>query len=566
MMRRNVSRYAPAAALRPSAAAALLALAAGAHALELETGNPDLAVRWDTTVKYSAAARVKSADPMYLGVANANGDDGNRNFNKGLISNRFDLFTEADLTWQGRFGARVSAAAYYDEVYNKRNDNPGFAGGAFPNNLSVPHNEFTRATRDRMGRNAELLDAFVFGKLDLGDTPLTFRAGKHAMTWGESLFFGGNAIAGGMMPVDAIKLTSVPGTQFKEAIRPVPMLSGTAQLSPKLSMGAYYQFRWAPTVIPAAGSYLGADMLGEGGEQLLLPVGPGVFLPALRQADRRPKDSGQGGIQLRYRGEGTDYGMYLIRYHEKGPQLVPTLGLVPNPGPGPAFLPAPTGYYLGYNQGVTAFALSASRTFGLFNVAVEAGLRRNSSLASTRGVDLSGVAPVPPTDVGGNPGYATGKTAHINISTLASLDESLLWREASLAAEIAWSRALSITRNAAAADPNSTRDGVALRVVLEPTYRGVLPGVDIGVPVGFGWSPKGSRPLAAGSPSSWLPQNGGDVSVGLNATFRDAWRFTLNYTHYYGSRDLFTGSNGAYTWKQHNGDRDFIAASVRYSF
>jgi hypothetical protein len=539
--------------------ACLQSIPIGAQAFEIESGNPDLTMRWDTTIKYSLAARVKEQDPVYTGANNANGDDGNRNFNRGVVSNRLDVFTEADLVWQQRFGLRMSGAAYYDTVYNKNNDNPGFAGGAFPNNASVAYNEFTADTRKWMGRRAELLDAFVFGKFELGESTATVRAGQHGLVWGESLFFGANAIAGGMMPVDAVKLASVPATQFKEAIRPVPMLSGAIQVTPQLSLGAYYQFKWERSLIPPAGSYLStADFLDYGGEQLLLgPAGA-----AIRLADRKPSNSGQGGLQLRFRGDETDYGVYLVRYNEKGPQGVPVLGVIPGVGP------IPTGYYLAYNQGVTALAFSASRSFGLFNVAAEAGIRRNSSLASTQGADASALAPpgvISPTDVTGNPGYATGKTAHINVSTLATLPESAMWREATLLAEIAWNRALSITKNAAAVDPNSTRDGVALRVVLEPTYRSVFPGVDISVPVGLGWAPNGSRPLAAGGPPAWIPQDGGDFTLGLNGSWRDAWRFTLNYTHYYGSKAPVT-DGGIYTWKQPLADRDFVAASLRYSF
>ena len=558
MMKRRARGSSRVIGWRPTALALCAAAAAPAFAGEIDVGNEDLKVRWDTTLKYSLSARVKSADSVYLGANNANGDDGDRNFHRGIVSNRADLFTELDATWRSRFGVRLSGAAYYDTVYNKSNDNPGFAGGAFPNNVSVPYNEFTKDTRNRMGRKAELLDAFVFGKFDAGDTRVTFRAGKHGLLWGESLFFGNNAIAGGMMPVDAIKLTAVPGTQFKEALRPLPMISGTAQLTPDLSIGAYYQFRWQHSLIPPAGSYLGtSDILQDGGESLL--VGPAA---ATRLGDRDPKNSGQGGVQLRFSHAGTDYGLYAIRYHEKGPQPVVVLGLVPGIGP------FPTNYYLAHNQGVTAYAVSASHSFGLYNIAIEAGYRKNSSLASTQGADASALAPpgvIAPTDVTGNPGYATGNTAHINLSTLATLDESPLWREATLLAEIAWNRTLSISKNPTAVDPNSTRDGVALRFVLEPTYRSVFPGVDIGVPVGLSWAPNGSRPLAAGGPPAWIPQNGGDMSIGLNGSFRDAWRFTLNFTHYYGAKAP-VALGGIFQWKQALADRDFVSASLRYSF
>lgn len=538
-------------------AAAALLLSTGGQAAEISTDNPDVALRWDTTVKYSAASRLRQANTALL--VNPNDDDGDRNFSKGLISNRIDLFSEFDVSWQKRLGLRASGAAFYDSVYEKSNDNPGFAGGAFPNQSSVAADRFTRATRNVHGRKAEVLDAFVFGKVDIADAPVTLRAGRHSLLWGESLFFGSNAIAGGQAPVDAVKLLSVPATQFKEAIRPVPQFSAQAQLSANVTLGAYVQAGWAKSRVPAVGSYFSAvDVAVDGAENLL--AGPSAP-PARRLADARPKNSGQGGIQLRLRGEETDYGFYAIRYHAKTPQVVVVLG--PTPGG-----PGPTGFYHAYQQGITAFGASASRTFGDFNVAIEASIRHNQDLASSQAVDLSALTHLPATNNSGNPGYAVGKTAHVNISTISSLPATMIWREASLAAELAWNRVLRVTENAAAIDPNGTRAGAAARFVLEPTYRSVLPGVDIGVPIGAGWAPKGSRPLAAGSPSAWVPAGGGDLSVGLNGSFRDAWRFSMSMTHYFGTAAPFNdlSKNNAYTWKQSLQDRDFVAASLRYSF
>jgi hypothetical protein len=541
-------------------AAAIAMLAAHAGAAEIDVGNPDVAMRWDTTVKYSAAWRVRRQDPALL--VNANSDDGDRNFDRGLVSSRLDLFSELDLTWQKRLGARFSGAGNYDAVYNTRNDNPGFPGGAFPNQTSVRADEFTAATRKVHGRHAEVLDAFVFGKAELGDTMLSARAGRHALVWGESLFFGGNAIAGGQMPVDVVKLLSVPGTQFKEAIRPVPMLSAQWQLNSTVTLGAYVQTQWQASRLPAVGSFLSdSDVAVEGAERIL--TGPASA--ALRTGDLRAKNRGQGGLQLRYRGEETDYGVYLIRYHAKAPQLVPVLGLVPGVGP------VPTSYYLAYHQNIDAIGASASRTFGDFNVAIEGSLRNNADLASSLSVDASALAPpgiVPATDNADNPAYAIGRTAHVNLSTLAQLPATPLWREASLVAEIAWNRVLKVTRNAAAADPNTTRDGAAVRVLLTPMYRAVVGGVDLGVPIGLGWAPRGSRPLAINNPNGWIPNGGGDFSLGLDGSFRDVWRFTLNYTHYFGDAAPFqvSDANVAFTWMQTRKDRDFVAASLRYSF
>jgi len=532
---------------------AALALTLGrAGAVDLATDNPDLAVRWDNTVKYSAASRLKEANPGLL--ANPNLDDGDRNFGKGLVSSRVDLLSELDITYQKALGFRVSGAAWYDQVYNRANDNPGFAGGAVPNQTSTAYNRFPEGTRKQHGRDAELLDAFVFGKFDLDGRQTTVRAGRHSILWGESLFFGGNAISGGQMPVDLVKLISVPSTQFKEAIRPVPQVSAQMQLNSRVSVGAYYQTSFVATRLPGAGSYFSNnDVSLAGAENLFVPTGP---VPLTKIVDGA--NSGQGGLQLRYRGDDVDYGFYVLRFHSKAPQLVPQIGM------GPAG-PQPVGYYLAYQEGIKAFAASASKTFGNYNVAIEGSLHTNQDLASTQGVDLAALG-LPATDNSGNPAYAVGRTAHINLSTLGTLDRNFLWKEANLIAELAWNRVLSISKNAGAADPHASRDGLAARMLLEPMYRNVFNGVDLGVPIGLGYAPKGSRPLAM-HPNAWIPEGGGDVSIGINGSYFDALRFSLSLTHYFGALGtLNSGANNAFTYRQTLKDRDFIAASVRYAF
>src|SRR5687767_6973600 len=91
---------------RTPAAAAIAVLGASAGAAEIEVSDPDLKVRWDNTVKYGAAARTGEPSGALLGSANQ--DDGNRNFNPGLISNRLDWLSEIDVR-RGDFGGRVSA-------------------------------------------------------------------------------------------------------------------------------------------------------------------------------------------------------------------------------------------------------------------------------------------------------------------------------------------------------------------------------------------------------------------------------------------------------------------------
>lgn len=576
-------------AIAISVGLAALPMSRPACAIEIPTGVDGLTLKWDNTVKYSAAVRLKKASNALVSPGvnsnNSNLDDGDRNFGKGLISNRIDILSELDAAYRG-FGLRVTGAGWYDTVYNKHNDNPGFGGGAFPNQTSVPADEFVHKTRKIHGRDAELLDAFVYGGFDLGtDQRLAFRAGRHALVWGETFFFGANGIAGGMMPVDVVKLQSVPNTQFKEAIRPVPMLSGQLQITPETSVGAYYQFKWEGDRIPAVGSYFSpADTTPDGAEQLLL-AGPGSpFLQnAPRLADLKPKNSGQGGVQLRSRFGETDVGLYAIRYAAKIPQQVINVGLAPvvfdpsqgcvvhgsvSTGETTCALIGPVSYRLLYPEAITSQAISASRTFGSVNLATEWSVRKNQPLNTALASDTSALTHSSPNDNARNPGYPVARTAHINVSSIWSIDPNPLFKEGSLSGEIGWNRVLSVTRRRDLVDPSATRSAVAFRGLFQTVHRQVLTGFDVAPSLGVGWAPKGSRSAIT---TTDLPQNGNaDVTLGTEVTYLDTWRTSLSYTHYTGSPGgfLIPAGNGAskISFKQYYADRDFISFSLRHSF
>ena len=310
-------------ARRAALACALPLAIQAAQAFEIDTGVPDLHWRWDNTLKYSAAWRVQGRDDNVSGPSaanlNPNLDDGDRNFHRGMISNRVDLLSEMDVKYQN-VGARVSAAAWYDTIYNRANANDS---PATANPFSVPHDRFTNATRDLQGRKAEFLDSFVFGKFSPGDTMLNLRAGRFTQLYGESLFFGGNGIAAAQTPVDIIKALSVPNSQFKEILMPVGQLSANWQVQPQLSLGAYYQFEWRASRLPASGSYFSfGDFPGDGGERLLAGAplipggGPAAFF---RGNDLNARNSGQAGAQIKFKLADPEYGLYLARFHDKTP-------------------------------------------------------------------------------------------------------------------------------------------------------------------------------------------------------------------------------------------------------
>ncbi|MFV3371990.1 DUF1302 domain-containing protein [Pseudomonas sp. NY15435] len=546
--------------LKPLAfAISILAITAGmpdARAFEFDTGNPDLRARWDNTLKYSAAWRTKDqSDKLTEGQTALNQDDGDRNFDKGLISNRLDLLSELDITY-GDVGARLSGAAWYDDVYNRGTDNndPSRA-----NSYSVDYDEFTDDTRTLHGRKGELLDAFLFGKTDIGDMQASGRVGQYAMQWGESLFYGMNGIAGGMAPIDVVKGLSVPNTQFKELIRPVQQISGQLQITPDVSVAAYYQFEWEANRLPAAGSYFStSDTFGDGNERMFIgaPLFPGAQPLAFYHGnDKEAKDSGQGGLQVRWRTDTVDWGVYAIRFHDKNPQL--------NVRPDFANLNPLSGkageYYWVYPEGIESLGASFSTTLGNFNVAGELSTRWNQPLAST---SQHALAPGEAINNDDDPVYATGRTLHANLSWLSSLEPNFIAPEANFLGEIAWNRVMSVSKNHDALDPNADRDATSLRLVYEPMYRQFLPGLDLSVPIGASYTNGASEALGTG----FGADHGGDINVGLKGNYLNTWNLGLTYTHYYGPEHTFLDADNHYTFEQSLKDRDFIAFTVSRTF
>lgn len=538
------------------AALASLLMFGSVSAFEIQSDS-DVKSRWDNTFKYSAAWRLKDQSPALLSDPTL--DDGDRAFNKGLISDRLDLLSEFDIAYKN-FGARVSGAAWYDQAYMERNDNNS---PLTVNAYSVPHNQFTKATRNLMGQRAEILDAFVYGKFESGETSTAARLGKYTLLYGESLFFGGNGIANGMTPIDVIKAQSVPNSQFKEIARPVEQASFQTQLNSNWGIGAYYQLKWVAHRLPAVDSYFSFnDLVGAGAERIIVADMPGVGPVAsfYHGNDIKAKNSGQGGMQLRYRPDGgnVDLGLYAIRYHEKGPQVY----VMPGLGVGPGQPADKIGQYaLVYPENINAFGASFSTTVGAANVAGEVSLRTNAPLVSHTGV----VLPIPGflADNNVNPLYAVGRTAHAQVSMIDVFNNSPLWESATLLGEVAWNRTLSITKNPLALDPNTTRDAWGFRAIFDPAYYQVMDGLDIDIPIGLGYTPRGRSSAVIG----FGVERGGDFSVGIKGDYLKIWKISLNYTQYFGPEGLLANTAiDVKTFKQDIKDRDFISFSVSRTF
>ncbi|MBI5717208.1 MAG: DUF1302 domain-containing protein [Burkholderiales bacterium] len=564
----------------------LVALAAamaccGAQAFEIDTGHPDWSVRWDNSVRLSTKYRTESADPAlkdsfrqvptgapppapatFSFPQALNFNAGDQNFQKkGVVSTRLDLLTEFDAIWRRDFGLRLSGAAWYDDKLHRKTqaDNDPTIG-------QTPYDEFPSRTRKIAGEKAELLDAFVFGgwRLDNG-MKLTTRLGRHALQYGESLFFGDNGIARAQGPVDIDKLLASPNAQFKEVVRPVPQLSAQVQLTPEVSVGGYVQFRWEEDRLAPAGSYFSTANVPWGSQQVELvniaagtPIsGSYVLTPG---ADQKPKDSGQFGVQLKWRLDETDIGVYFARFHDKSGQLYGNLNPAAPPSP---FGTLPGTWFYKFPENVKTAGVSASHSFGDFNVAGEASVRDDMPLRSTNMLYPGGFgAP--------QPRPALGRTAHLNLSTLATFGPSFIARESALLAEIAWNRVLSKDDPDGELDKAATREASALQLIFTPSYRQLLPGLDLSVPLGLRYVLDGNSSVTG---AGWGAKHTGSANLGLDGTYLGVWQFSLNYTHYIGKAvpfvdfsPILAGGSPVYGSGNPLADRNYLALSLRRTF
>ncbi|CAI06297.1 conserved hypothetical protein [Aromatoleum aromaticum EbN1] len=521
----------------------------------IDTGNPDLSMRRDNTVKYNASWRVEQQDasgPASDAGAQINTNDGDRNFSRGLISNRLDLLSEFDLRYRNNMGIRVSGAAWYDQVYNESNDR-SLRHAASLNQRSADFDEFTTATEKLHGRKAEFLDAFIYGRTDIAGKGLNLKAGRFTQLYGETLFFGANGIAGAQTPLDLARALSVPNSQFKEVARPVGQVSAQLQLSPDMSVGAYYQYEWRESRLPGAGSYFAfADFPGAGGEFLYGPFGLNGTLH--RGGDLDAQDSGQGGIQVKFRAGDTEYGLYAAQFHDKLPQFYVRPGLNADPANG-----TDGDYVLVFAENIRTIGASFATLLGETNVSGELSFRENQPLVASGNIALG----LGGADNDDNATFPKGKTMHVSLSAITVLPANALWEGAAFVGEFAYNRVLSVTDNKAALDPNATREASAIQFVFTPEYFQVMPGLDLQVPIGVNYGLAGRSSVNG---VLFPSENGGSLSIGVKADYRKTWQGGLNYTHYIGSSGSIVNPEGELSYDNFHGDRDFVSLTIQRTF
>lgn len=550
--------------------AALLAATSG-HAAEIQVDNPDWALRWDNTVKYSNIYRLQDPKSAYLApntVALGNGTvggsgftgagDGNRNFDKGFASHRFDVLTEFDAVYKKNIGVRVSADGWYDPVYHRDNDNDT----GISHNVTTPVDEFSDGVRRTMGGNTRLLDAYGFIKGQLGSMPYRVNLGQHTTIYGESLLGGSNAIAAANGPVDIIKAATVPGAKVKEFLLPTPQISANLSPTRNLKLGAYYQFKWRESNFFAPGSFLSPNDIFGKNAQALFSAPTGV---AVRDHDIDARDSGQWGAQVKYRPESIDveFGAYAVNWHDKVASAI-YFDPVTNGGFAPQFGAFGGSFKRVFHEDIRAYGVSASGVIGKHSVSLEASYRDNQPIVGGNGFFQA----VPANTFTGqfdnknNPAYAVGNTFHTTLVAINTIQPNFLMDGGSYVFQWDYHKLVDVDKNPNARDRAMDSHANQFTFIFQPEYYNVIDGVDIQLPIVLGYS-VGNSPIYAG----WV-DGGGTLDVGVKGTYRTVWEFGLNYRNYFGRQGQSIGSAplGDGSQNQTLSDRDFLSFSISRTF
>lgn len=540
-------------------------LACGAQAAEIGTGNPDLVLRWDNTLRLNYAQRVEERDSKIGNSVLA--DEGDYSFDKGdAVAKRFDLLSEIDLIYKKRYGARLSATAWYDAAYgDKSKSNPNAPLVNIPSYVGNNYSATTK--RLYRGGSGELMDAFVFGAVDLGDVPVQAKLGRHTLYWGESLLLGGNvhSVAYAQNPLDLQKGFATPGTEAKELFRPLNQLSLSSQLTETVSVAANYMLDWEASRYPEGGTYLGpVDFVFNGPDRQFLSAGLGF---GSRGGASEPRHQGEFGLSARWSPAWLDgsLGAYYRDFADKLPQV-----LLTSVGAGTSV------YNMIYADHIRLFGLSLAKNIGGVSVGAEFSQRQNTPLNS----QVLGVAPGLPER--GETKGARGDTLHAVVNLLGTLPRTALFDSASWIAEVQWSKWTHVNSganlfNAVGYAPcNATATAAAKNKwdgCVTPSYTGiglgftpnwfqVLPGVDLSMPISYAVGVSGNAATTFGG-----NQGLGNYSIGLGADVQQAYRFDLKYVDFIGAyKDngtAVTATNGLTTYLK---DRGFVSLTFKTSF
>lgn len=374
--------------LQPLTLALLASMAAPSHAISYEF-NDSLRLATKTTLTLGSSWALDNPDSSLMTRANAlraqgvtaNGtgisaDDNRLNFDQhDAISQNFKGLTDFSLDGGDR-GAFVRFKYWYDHAYQTGN-------GRFK--------QFDDSGWDDLAKfkGFETLDAYLWQDLEIAERPLSLKAGKHVLSWGEAQLIqnGINIIN----PLD-VGAFSKPGVEVKEAQLPVELLSFSFGLAENLNLEGFYQYNWRPSVLDGCGTFFApSDVIQPGCGPLYLgqvqtdQQMQAAGLYATPRGNQSPSDSGQFGFALRSMIPAlndAEAGLYFVNYHSRLPYFSLNARDTSKPGSFPGGIQAPSyGAIFPEDVRLYGFSLSGMEPHSGISLAGEVSYRPNMPLS-----------------------------------------------------------------------------------------------------------------------------------------------------------------------------------------
>ena len=580
-----------------------LALAACANpALAFEFRNGELAGSFDTTLSLGVAGRIQSRDSALIGIANGgtsrsvNEDNGDLNYDENdLYASTVKATHELELKYHN-LGAFFRASYFWDAINHDKS-------------------ELGDTGKERVGRDFEFLDAYVYGKFALAGKTLNLRVGNQVVSWGESTF-----IPNGINVINPVNLSKLrtPGAELREAFLPTAMLWASQELTDTLSVEAFYQANWKKTRIDPKGTYFSSnDFLSDDADRVHIGFGrrkderspstspladPAAAVWAPRNPDQTPKDSGQYGLAARIflpKLNNTEIGFFHINYHSRIPYASGIRGTVTSSVTG-----TPTGTAIGHTGTARYFADYPEdiRLWGVsFNTSAPGGvaLQGEYSYRPNLPVQLSApellLAALGAQNTIGQfaigetiTGYRRVRAQQLQITATKAFGPSFGADDLVAVAEVGYNHLdlpsnqrfngpgvfLPSLQSAAGASSGSiqtdgfaTRQSWGYRLLARMDFANMIPSVTVSPRIAFSHDVNGTGPN--------FNQGVKAATLGLGFNFKQSWQADLAYTSYFGGRTYSgtdplatpAGQSRAYASSANPlKDRDFIAASLTYSF
>ena len=402
-------------------AGALLGAAIPAQALDFQFDELDISI--ETAVSAPTGVRTSSRDSNLVGKANnldtgvnavntdrgvfsVNGDDGNLNYDKwDFFFSRVGIISDITIQ-QGDFGVFLRPSYLWDpRLDNDDFADPGDYGAGRTRSFADLRRKNEEVTNE-VADNAELYDAYFFGRFEVFDRNVAFKIGKQVLNWGESTF-----VQNGINSIIAANANrAYPGAEVKEIFIPTSMAWFSFDITRNIAFEGFWQLEHESSIPRATGTFFSTnDLLTPGGQDAQLSFGrcdenlPSVFAvpPGSancgatggtfpRAAADEPDDYNQYGGRLSFyipQLNNMELSLYAMRYNSRLPtfagRTVSEGRVAPLPGVVTPGIPCTPGnfacigqgtsgnYQLVYPEGIDLYGISFNTYSDFLGVALQ---------------------------------------------------------------------------------------------------------------------------------------------------------------------------------------------------